>query len=315
MKASHNKTPPPASDPSSCPLGGLGEDYVVRALLRAAGAATTPELRAGHGDDCALVQMGTLRLLLKVDAILEGVHFFPEHGAERIGRKALARPLSDIAAAGGIPRWAVVCAALPPHLPLGFAKGLYRGLGRLAKQCGVRLAGGETARSPSGLSLTVTVLGQAPNPVPGRSSAKDGDGIWVTGVLGGSYPSGHHLRFTPRLKEGRWLVEGRWASAMMDLSDGLAQDLPRLARASGVGFELYESALPRRKGCGIREALRDGEDYELLFTVSPEREGELQRLWAKAFPRVRLTRIGRMLKAGRRSLESQGYDHFAAQEG
>jgi thiamine-monophosphate kinase len=142
-----------------------------------------------------------------------------------------------------------------------------------------------------------------------RTGGKAKDELLVTGRLGGSL-RGRHLKFTPRIEEARWLTKHFPIHAMMDLSDGLGADLPRLSRASGVGFEVDEHAVPRHRGCSVRHAIGDGEDYELLFAVSPKVSAELQRRWRKRW-RLELTRIGRLMKA-KSSPENwpAGYVHF-----
>jgi thiamine-monophosphate kinase len=143
-----------------------------------------------------------------------------------------------------------------------------------------------------------------------RCAARDGDEIWVTGRLGGSYDSGKHLRFRPRLAEARWLAQAARPSAMMDLSDGLGADLPRLARRSGLGFVLQEDRIPRSPGCDLARALGDGEDYELIFTASPAHTKNLASKWRAKFPRLRLTRIGEMRKNASAECPVAGFQHF-----
>jgi thiamine-monophosphate kinase len=146
-----------------------------------------------------------------------------------------------------------------------------------------------------------------------RSGGRPGDVLYVTGVLGGSLSSGWHLRFRPRLDEARWLVANFRVRAMMDLSDGLASDLPRLARAGGTGFVVDPAVLPRRRGATVLQALGDGEDFELLFSVEAREADRLEKAWRKRWPKVRLTRIGRLVADG--ACEglgrARGYDHFA----
>ncbi|MFV1996290.1 MAG: thiamine-monophosphate kinase, partial [Verrucomicrobiales bacterium] len=145
-----------------------------------------------------------------------------------------------------------------------------------------------------------------------RSGGKPGDVLLVTGRLGGALRSGRHLRFDPRLEQGRWLTGAVPVHAMMDLSDGLARDLPRLARASGVGFELDAGAVPRHRGCSLAQALGEGEDYELLLAVAARSAGKLEALWRRRFPRLALTRIGRLVAdVGEGSDLEGGWDHFA----
>jgi thiamine-monophosphate kinase len=143
-----------------------------------------------------------------------------------------------------------------------------------------------------------------------RSTGRPGDVLMVTGRLGGSIAH-KHLHFTPRLREAEWLVSNFKPTAMMDISDGLAKDLPRLAESSGCGFELDFDALPREQGCGIDQALGDGEDYELLFAMASERVSELKAAWVKNFPELELTEIGRLVEHGKGMTLSGGWDHFA----
>jgi thiamine-monophosphate kinase len=143
-----------------------------------------------------------------------------------------------------------------------------------------------------------------------RSGAGIGDGIFVTGKLGGSL-LGKHLDFTPRVEEAEWLARHFKPTAMMDVSDGLAKDLPRLAGASGVGFRLDRKALPLSPGCSIRQALGDGEDFELLFTVAPGMMSPLIRAWADHFPELSLTAIGEMVAIGEGETLEGGWEHFS----
>jgi thiamine-monophosphate kinase len=134
----------------------------------------------------------------------------------------------------------------------------------------------------------------------------------VTGRLGGSI-RGRHLRFLPRIDESRWLTKNFVIRAMMDLSDGLGTDLPRLAEASGLGFEFDESQLPRSSGSTIEQAISDGEDYELLFAVAPKDRTRLLARWRRKFPRLLLTRIGRLVSKSRKRKNKKlksGYVHF-----
>jgi len=144
-----------------------------------------------------------------------------------------------------------------------------------------------------------------------RSGAKPGDGIFVTGRLGGSL-RGKHLRFVPRIEESRWLTAHFSPHAMMDLSDGLGTDLPRLARASKVGFQIEEEKLPVNAGTKIENAISDGEDYELFFAISPRETTRLETSWRKKFKKLPLTRIGRFVRASDTKHQSlgRGYVHF-----
>ncbi|HVY71435.1 MAG TPA: thiamine-phosphate kinase, partial [Verrucomicrobiae bacterium] len=181
----------------------------------------------GPGDDCAVLDLGVPDrwLLLKTDAVVEGVHFAAGTAPEKIGHKALARCLSDIAAMAGTPTAAVVTLGLTREFDPNYLSAIYAGMSALARRHEVAIVGGETTRNPGGLILSVSVLGWAPRGrAVLRSGARAGDAIFVTGELGGSL-AGRHLDFEPRLAEGRWLADHFEPRSMMDVSDGLAGDL------------------------------------------------------------------------------------------
>jgi len=287
------------------------EDRLLRELLRLVPVPQNQPL--GPGDDCAAItcgKPGTL-VLLKTDCIAEDVHFLRSHDPAKVGWKALCRPLSDIAAMGGTPAEALITFFSPPDIDSSYWKKFYRGLGRAARRFGVTIAGGEMSRQKSGIAVSVMLTGHIDaKHLLTRSGGKPGDQLFVTGRLGGSL-AGHHLNFIPRLQEGRWLAEKIHPSAMMDISDGLGTDLPRLARSSGCGFEIQRSAIPRRMGVDVGAALSDGEDYELLLAVPPSKVSFLQKKWPAAFPRTSLTKIGALTPP--RAAPSDwpgGWDHF-----
>lgn len=273
------------------------------------------DVLTGIGDDCAVIKPsrgGDLQLL-KTDALVEGVHFAPGASPERIGWKALCRPLSDIAAMGGVPLHAMVTVAAPTGWSTAIWKGLYRGVGNAARVHKVSVVGGETVRSPGPAFLSVSLTGKVPREnLKLRGGAKPGDLLCVTGKLGGSLRSGRHLSFVPRLREGQWLGFRREVTAMMDLSDGLGSDLPKLAGESRSSFRIVKESIPRNRGCSVTSAIADGEDYELLLTVSPSGWPSLMRDWKRRFPSLPLTCIGAM---GARQEASTplppGYDHLA----
>jgi thiamine-monophosphate kinase len=287
-------------------LKELGEDELVRRITE--GLPQGDLVLTGPGDDCAVVRHEHGSLLLKTDALVEGIHFLPDAQPELIGRKALARAVSDMGAMGGKPLHALVTLVAPPQESVQRVLGIYRGMSEVAEQYGVSIVGGETARGPQ-LLLNVALTGYAPLPVL-RSTASEGDFIVVTGALGGSI-TGKHFSFIPRLAEGQWLAQHGYASAMMDLSDGLAKDLPRLAAASGLEFQIDPALLPCTPGSTPAQAWGDGEDYELLFTCKADRWPELERAWPAEFPP--LTCIGSMCAMGQGSqpkLGTSGWDHF-----
>lgn len=285
------------------------EDILLERLLRLVPLPKQGIL--GPGDDCAAVPCGGELLLLKTDCVAEGVHFTRDQDPAKVGWKALCRPLSDLAAMGGVPGEALITFFSPPEIDIGYWEKFYRGIGRAARRFGVTIAGGEMSRQPKGIAVSVMLTGRvASGKLVRRTGARVGDLIHVTGRLGGA-SRGHHLTFTPRLAEGRWIASRGYATAMMDLSDGLGADLPRLARASGCGFEVDAVKVPRTPGSTAAQALSDGEDYELLFTAKPENAPRLESEWKKAFPKTRLTCIGRM--TGPADFPADwpgGWDHF-----
>lgn len=300
----------------------------------------------GPGDDCAVLEFGGERqLLFKADAVVEGVHFTAQTPPEKIGRKALARCLSDIAAMAGTPSAAMVTLGLPREFQPEFVQQIYAGMNALAQQHGVAIVGGETTLNPDRMLISIALLGSvAKGKAVLRSGAKVGDAIFVTGELGGSL-AGKHLDFEPRLAEARWLAEQFAIHAMIDLSDGLAGDLRHVLKAGGVGAELLKSALPisraAKERSRVREnadamvhppthvgghkppllaALTDGEDFELLFTVASKDAVPLLDAWKKQFPKLRLSCIGRITagntvtlrdKTGVQPMPARGYVHFA----
>lgn len=229
----------------------------------------TQALPLGPGDDCALVD----GYLIAADMLLDGVHFdLRQTRPELIGRKSLAVNLSDLAAMAATPRSAVISLALPQASDEQIARGVMQGIIDLADEFEVAIAGGDTNRWSGPLVINVAVTGSPhSNGSVYRSGAQPGDWICVTGQLGGSI-SGHHLRFTPRVKLAQTLHSHYGLHAMIDLSDGLATDLRHILAASKVGAMLERQALPLRDAAqgSVERALSDGEDFELCFTVAPD---------------------------------------------
>ncbi len=246
----------------------------------------------GPGDDCAVLAWGGGRVLLAaVDQLIGSVHYYRDTTSpEAAGRKLMCRNLSDIAAMGGVPKWALLAVAAggrDSEWILAFC----RGAAEAGERYGVSVVGGDIAALPGeGECASLTILGEAAEKrCILRSGAKPGDVLYVTGTLGNSLASGHHLDFDPRLEEGKFLAENGFASAMLDISDGLLLDAKRLAEASRLRLRLDPAALPLRAGATRHGAFSDGEDYELLFTVPAEREAELEQNWNRM---TKLTRIG-----------------------
>lgn len=295
---------------------------------------TNERVVAGAGDDCAVLDLGVADklILFKTDAVVEGFHFTRETPPEKIGRKALARCLSDIAAMAGKPTAALVTVALPPDYDPELIAKIYAGMNALAKAHGVAIVGGETTTNPERMLISIALLGAVERGKQIlRSGAKIGDAIFVTGNLGGSI-TGKHLDFEPRLAEARWLAEHFHIHAMIDLSDGLAGDLGHIVKASGVGAELLKSSLPVSREAKARAktnssakpatlaALTDGEDFELLFTLASKDAVKLLDAWRAKFPETKLTCIGKIVKgegillrdkSGAHQLTAHGYVHFS----
>lgn len=300
---------------------------------------TSSRVVVGAGDDCAVLDLGEpgMHGLLKTDAVVEGVHFTSDIDPRRVGHKALARCLSDVAAMGGEPTAAVVTLALPgldASAEADWAVRAYEGLAALAGRWGVAVVGGETTRNPGAILMSVSLLGRVPaGTALLRSGAQVGDAIFVTGELGGSI-EGRHLDFEPRLAEGRWLRESGRVHALLDVSDGLAGDLRHLLSAgTPLGAVLHRAMLPVSRAARMRAragdmakpahlaALTDGEDFELLFTVAAGDAVRLRDAWRERFPDVPLSCIGRVTaepglrlrdERGERVLNVAGFDHFAA---
>ena len=295
-------------------IAALGEDAVVAAITR--GLPLGGDVRCGAGDDCAVVGGPRDRVwqLLKTDCVVEGVHFLTEEKPARVGWKALCRAVSDVAAMGGVPRHALITIAVARDVKLAWLRGLYAGLRKAARRFGVSIVGGETSRSPGPAFVSVALTGEVERArCVTRSGGKAGDLLYVTGRLGGSLAA-KHLDFVPRLAEARWLTEHFRICAMMDLSDGLAADLPRLAKASGCGFAISAESIPRNRGCTVAQALGDGEDFELLLAVRPHAAARLEAGWRAQFPRLPLTQIGSLTRGGaraKRKPNTRGFDHFS----
>lgn len=295
-------------------LRDIGEDALISRLT--ALVPLDPSPAAGPGDDCAVIDPGPGHdqlQLLKTDAMVGQIHFLPDAPARAVGWKAAARVVSDFAAMGGRPLRFLVTVALPPETCVAWAEDLYRGIGDCLKTYGAVLAGGETSSVPAGSApvISIAAVGSVPRgQLVLRSTAASGQTLLVTGTLGGSI-HGKHLAFRPRIEEANWLAAHHKPCAMMDLSDGLAKDLPRMAAASGCGFELDLEALPLTPGCTVSQALGDGEDFELLFSMETARVPGLLTAWTARFPELPLTVIGKLVESGSGCVLDGGWDHFA----
>ncbi len=310
----------------------MNEFELIARLARS--LPTNKSVVMGAGDDCAMLDIGLpdRLLLFKTDAVVEGVHFNPGVSPEKIGHKALARCLSDVAAMAGTPTAALVTLALPPKFDPNWVEAVYDGLNQLARRHEVAIVGGETTTNPKCALISVSLIGLVPRGKAAlRSGAEAGDAIFVTGELGGSL-SGKHLEFEPRLTEARWLAQQFSIHAMIDLSDGLAGDLRHILKASRVGAELLKTSIPVSRAAKqasraetsskspLLAALTDGEDFELLFTVAGRDAMPLLDLWKKQFSKLALTCIGKITasegitlrdKESVQLFPAHGYEHFA----
>lgn len=284
----------------------------------------------GIGDDCAVLKFSKDEyLLLTCDMLVEGIHFDLKFATPwLVGRKALACCISDIAAMGGVPKDALVAIGIDPGLSLRFVDRLYQGIKQMAHRFGINIVGGDLVRSKR-LTISTSLTGFVKNDrLTLRSGAKDNDAVMVTGALGGSKQK-KHLTFIPRLREAQVLVKRFKVNSMIDISDGLAQDLAHIAAESGLGAIIYERDIPisqsayrqaKREGKSpLQLTLGDGEDYELLFTMPKKEARGLLSSRPKELE-TRVTMIGQMInepglwlidKHGRkRKLTSKGYRHF-----
>ena len=295
-------------------LGALGEDRLLNQILLHLARGKGRQIFAGSADDCAIVEIPRSKkyLVLKTDCVVEGVHFVQGTNASDVGWKAMMRPLSDFAAASAVPHFALITLIVPQQTKVEWVHGLYRGLRRAANRFNVRIVGGETSNTHGPIAISVSVIGFVEKSrAASRRGGRSGDDLFITGRLGGALRQ-KHLKFVARIAESRWLTKTFSIHAMMDLSDGLGADLPRLARASKVGFDIELENLPVVRGATMDNAISEGEDYELLFAISPRQRTRLEREWRRKFPKLLLTRIGslnRKSQIANRKLP-RGYVHF-----
>jgi len=327
-------------------LEKLGEFGLIERIRK-----TTPKghgVRIGIGDDAAWLDCRSPTFLLTADLLIEGIHFKLEWSTfYSLGYKTLAVNLSDIAAMGGTPAYLTLSLGIPSDFTTKDIDEFYRGVRFLADLSGVSLVGGDTSAAKC-FFISASLIGHCPYAPVLRSGAKPGDDLYVTGTLGDSalglermkkkkrqdrrgaaaYLIRRHQFPNARLRAGRLLACERLARAMIDVSDGLLQDLSHLCKASAVGAEIWENVLPLSPAykmlAGKKRstyALAGGEDYELLFSVRPRDKSRLEKI--KRRLGVPITRIGKCLRAGEGvkvvdgrggavSLSLRGYDHFKA---
>lgn len=271
----------------------------------------------GSGDDCAVIKFNKDKyLLFTCDMIIGGVDFSRGDEPYLVGRKALAISISDIAACAGIPRYCLVSLGMPEGTSLEFTDKIFKGMLEIAKRYKINMVGGDLSKAKQ-LTIDVSMLGVVEKKyLVLRSGAKKGDIIFVTGTLGGSW-AGKHLRFTPRIKEARFLANNFKVNAMIDISDGLAQDLNHILKQSSAGAIIYERLVPLGKHArNLEDALYSGEDFELLFTLSRK---EAKKLFAKsptnfkAIGEIADKRYGLRLvdrRNNERIIQPKGFQHF-----
>ena len=323
------------------------ENELIHRIEKALGGSSraSREVRLGIGDDAALLRpCAGHELVLTCDWFLEGTHFLRDkHPADSVGWKCLARTLSDVAAMGGVPRCFLLSLAIPASHTGRWMDEFLGGLRRASRTFECVLAGGDTTRGKE-ILINITVAGESQTRrAVLRSGARPGDLIFVSGSLGEAELGlqflwrtrgltspkkpflRKHLYPEPRLALGEWLAKNRLASSMMDLSDGLSSDLPRLCAASGVGARLESARIPRTPDSDAARmlgldpfdlAVHGGDDYELLFTAPSQQAKSLPN----AFQGLKLTPIGRITQKGRlvlcdendreRPLTAGGWDPF-----
>jgi len=298
-------------------LKDLGEFNLIHRIAK--GVKLSSRVASGIGDDTAVLKYKKDRyLLFTSDMLLEGRHFYRSQGGYRVGKKSLSASISDIAAMGGEPGSMLISLGAPPSLSVKYIDEVYRGIRDVAKRFKIDLAGGDTIAS-SRIIINIALLGEVEKKnLVLRSGAKQGDAIFVTGTIGGAL-KGRHLEVTPRLKEARFLVKRFKVHSMIDVSDGLIADLGHILASSRAGSVIYEKQIPlSRHAKGFGPAIREGEDFEIVFTMSGNEGDRLMKVWPF---KTRLSRIGEICErrkglcvvreSGKREkIRPTGYSHF-----
>ena len=279
------------------------------------------------GDDAAVVRSPKGGLVLCCDPVVEGVHFLADTPLSLVGRKAVNRNLSDLAAMGAAARWLLCSVVAPKDFGRARLLKVLGGVRAAARAAGATVVGGDVAAAAGPLVVTISAVGEAPPQPLRRDALRIGDTLHVTGPLGGSI-AGHHLRFRPALREGRWLAQQAGVRAAIDVSDGLLLDLQTMLAASGgYGAELASAAIPVRAAAtrlsggavdrALERALRDGEDHCLLFSVQrgaalPKGGPLTQRARRPIGQVVAAPGITIVDGAERRRVEAAGFEHRIA---
>lgn len=296
-------------------LKNLGEFGLIEHIRK--NTKTDFSVVKGIGDDCAVLEFNKDKyLLVTVDMLVENIHFdLSKATGFQIGWKALGCGLSDIAAMGGLPRYALISFGLPAKTNFTLVKEIYRGFKNLAAKFKVNIIGGDT-NSSNHIVIDVTVIGEVKKKnLVLRSGAKKGDIIMVSGKLGGS-EHGHHLSFIPRVKEAQFLVNNFKINSMIDISDGLSSDLYHIIAESKKGAIIFEELIPLSpKAKGVTNALNDGEDFELLFTISLKETRRKAKILARFTPLGVITEDSSNIilidsKGRANKISASGFRHF-----
>jgi len=298
-------------------LDKLGEFNFINRISK--GPSLHKNVIRGIGDDAAVLKYaGNRYLLFTTDMLVEGRHFYRSHRPYLVGKKSVSCNISDIAAMGGRPAFFVVSLGAPGGLDTEYTDELYRGIKDTAKKFKVYMVGGDTVGSGK-IIINIAMLGEVEKKnLVLRSGAKEGDAIFVTGSIGGSIKD-RHFNFNPRLEEARFLVKNFKINSMIDVSDGLLADLGHILEESGKGAVIYEKTVPVSKdAAGFDSAVRDGEDFELIFTLPRRQAARLENIWPF---KTRLSRIGGIRssrygfslerKSGKsKKIKPAGFTHF-----
>lgn len=285
-------------------IAAIGESELIRSIRKWLGPVAPPA-PAGMGDDCAVLQPSEQLQLITTDSLSYQVHFDDSVSAENAGAKLIKRNLSDIAAMGGQPQHAVLALLCGPDISTDWLESFFTGIRSTCLEYKIQIVGGDISALPAGQFSAVLTLFGTTESARLRTTAKSGDWLYVSGTLGGSIIQ-KHWRFTPHMQEGRWLAQRHECSAMMDLTDGLAKDLNALipegcqAALDLPQIPLSADALIRAAQTGrppLEHAFCDGEDYELLFSIRTEDPAIFEAAWAQCFPKLKLSRIGRLCPA------------------
>ncbi len=331
-------------------LKAIGERGLLSILKKNFSRVERPDVLRGIGEDCAVIPISRTRcLLVTTDTLVEGIHFRLDYTTPYLlGKKAMAVNLSDVASMGGVPTHAFLNLALPERMSVSFVHQLAQGINFWCRRYSVPIIGGDTVSCPYGVVLTITVLGKGyKGKIALRSGAREGDLIFVSGYLGDAAAGlallgekrrpgtayrrlfRAHLDPIPQLELGRYLAEHKLASAMIDLSDGLATDLAHIAEESGVAAEIDAGKLPISTACrklarksgasALAWALFGGEDYGILFIVSPDNDEEIRKE-LKSLTKVGPFCVGKIVRGRgvflrengyRKDITHNGFDHFA----